>query len=137
MSSSKKTIQKSINVSLKISDRIEQTLRLFVKGLSERKGIDKNLWVKKFIKNIIYSKEEIVLTLYYKRSFDEELSASPASGRVGAAAGRSPVSLADKKITPITSDRGNHQEWLPSFTGERTIDIIIPNSIHGCKKKDL
>jgi len=46
--------------SSKISAEIfEQTLCLFVKGLPERKGIDKNIWVKSFIKNILYSKEEI------------------------------------------------------------------------------
>jgi len=61
----------------------------------------------------------------------------PASGRVGAAAGRSSVSLADKKITPISTDRGNHQEWLRDSSSSQTIDIILPNTIHGCKKKDL
>ena len=91
----------------------EQTLRLFVKGLSERKGIEKNLWAKKFIKRIIYSKEEILISLYYKSTFDTESSASPASGRVGAAAGRSLVSLADKKIPPIHKDKRDHQDWLP------------------------
>ena len=115
----------------------EQTLRLFVKGLSESKGIEKNLWAKKFIKSIKYSKEEIAVSFYYKGSSEEAKDLYPASGRVGAAAGRSVVSLADKKITPISTDRGNHQDWLPSSSGERTIDIIIPNSIHGCKKKDL
>ena len=29
------------------------------------------------------------------------------------------------------------EDWLPCFSGQRTIDIIIPNTIHGCKKKDL
>jgi len=90
----------------------EQTLRLFVKGLFERKGIEKNLWAKKFIKRIDYSKEEISITLYYKVSCEEESSSSKASGWVGAAAGRNSVSAADKKITPISNDRGNRQEWL-------------------------
>ena len=39
---------------------------------------------------------------------------------MGAAAGRSSVSLADKKITPISTDRGNHQDWLPFTTEFRT-----------------
>ena len=170
-------LSRSCSESLKISAEIfEQTLRLFVKGLFERKGIEKNLWAKKFIKSIVYSKEEIAISFYYKPEFlqqgnspeglademstifhhkcrgnpgicDSKLSDKssseevkpfyPASGRVGAAAGRSSVSLADKKITPISTDRGNHQDWLPCSLGQRTIDIIIPNSIHGCKKKDL
>jgi hypothetical protein len=90
----------------------EQTLRLFVKGLSGRKGIEKNLWAKKFIKSIKYCKEEIAVSFYYKSGSEEVKDLYPASGRVGAAASRSTVSLADKKITPISTDRGNYQEWL-------------------------
>jgi site-specific DNA recombinase len=100
--------------SLKISAEIfEQTLRLFVKGLSERKGIEKNLWLKKFIKGIKYSKKEIDISFYYKRGFEEVNPAYSASGRVGAAAGRSTELLAGKKITPIHMNRGNTQDWLP------------------------
>jgi len=124
--------------SLKISAEIfEQTLRLFVKGLFERKGIEKNLWAKKFIKSIVYCKEEIAVSFYYKSSSEEVKTFYPASGRVGAAAGRSIVSLADKKIIPIITDRDNHQEWLRDSSSSQTIDIILPNTIHGCKKKDL
>jgi len=72
-----------------------------------------------------------------KSGSEEVKDLYPASGRVGAAAGRSSVSLADKKITPTDICRGNDKDWLPCSSGERTIDIIIPNSIHGCKKKDL
>ena len=53
-----------------------------------------------------------MLTLYYKTGFENEDTLYLASGRVGAAAGRSVVSLADKKISPITTDRANHQDWL-------------------------
>ena len=85
----------SCSESLKISVEIfEQTLRLFVKGLYERKGIEKNLWAKKFIKSIKYSKEEIAVSFYYKSSSKEVKLFYPASGRVGAAAGRKAVSLA-------------------------------------------
>ncbi len=127
-----------VKVSLNIfSDRIEQTLRLFVKGLFERKGIEKNLWAKKFIKNIKYCKEEIAVSFYYKRSSEEVNPSYPASGRVGAAAGHSSRLSAGQKITPISTDRGNHQEWLPNSGNLQTIDIILPNTIHGCKKKDL
>ena len=50
-------------------DIFSQTLQLFVKGISERKGIEKNLWAKKFIKNIIYSKSDIQINLYYSSDF--------------------------------------------------------------------
>jgi site-specific DNA recombinase len=36
-----------------------------------------------------------------------------------------------------SSGSSERQVWLPCSSGQRTIDIIIPNSIHGCKKKDL
>ncbi len=39
--------------SSKISpDLFQQTLQLFVKGISEKRGVEKNLWAKKFIKEI-------------------------------------------------------------------------------------
>ncbi len=53
--------------SLKISsESFQNVLKFFTKGLRERKGPDKNLWAKKFIKKIDYSKEEIAITFYYK-----------------------------------------------------------------------
>ncbi|MBN2096925.1 MAG: recombinase family protein, partial [Candidatus Omnitrophica bacterium] len=100
--------------SAKISGEIfAQTLQHFVKIVPQTRGFEKNLWAKKFIKSIKYCKEEIAVSIYYKGSSEEAKDLHPASGRVGAAAGRSVVSLADKKITPISTDRGNHQEWLP------------------------
>jgi len=93
--------------------------------------------VKKFIKNIYYSKEEVAVILYYKRSSEDTNSFYTASGWVGAAACRNSVSTHPKKITPISTDRGNHQERLPDLGSPQTVDIILPNTIHGCKKKDL
>jgi hypothetical protein len=102
--------------SAKISAEIfAQTLQHFVQILPEKKGIEKNLWAKKFIKKIDYSKEEISVSLYYKRGSEEENSSNTASGWVGAAAGQSLVSSPPKKITPINIDRGNHQDWLPGL----------------------
>jgi len=78
-----------------------------------KKSVDKNIWVKKFIKSIIYSKEEILITLYYKTGFENEDTLCLASGRVGAAAGQALESGCGQKITPISTDRGNLQDWLP------------------------
>jgi hypothetical protein len=36
---------------------------LFVKGLREKKGIEKSFWAKKFIQSIVYSKEKVVVNL--------------------------------------------------------------------------
>jgi len=124
--------------SQKISPEIfEQTLCLFVKGLSERKGIDKNIWVKNFIKKIIYSKEEIFITFYYKRSFGEEERAIFGSGRVGATAAENAGAPQGKKITHTPRCMGNVTDMAPDLKFARTVDIILPNTIHGCKNKNL
>ena len=59
-------------------DQVEQALKNFLKGLAERKGLEKNLWGKNFIKKIIYSKEQIELNLYYFE--DPSLRPSTISG---------------------------------------------------------
>ncbi len=67
--------------SSKISpDIFGQTLQLFVKGISEKRGVDKNLWAKKFIKEIQYSESDIQINLYYSNNY-ENLNTSDFSGR--------------------------------------------------------
>jgi len=41
-----------------------------LKPLAQQKGIDRNLLVKKFIKNILYSKEQMQINFYYSEDFD-------------------------------------------------------------------
>ena len=50
-------------------EMFQDTLKTFIKGLAEKRGLEKNLWVKKFIKNIVYSKEQIELSLFYSTTF--------------------------------------------------------------------
>ncbi len=59
-----------------------QTLKIFTDILPKKKGIEKSLWVKKFIKRIDYSKEEITLLLYYKwvQGANPKISASDLAG---------------------------------------------------------
>ena len=61
-------------------DLFQQTLQLFIKGISERKGIEKNLWAQKFIKEIQYSESDIQINLYYSNNY-ENLNPSDFSGR--------------------------------------------------------
>lgn len=93
--------------------------------------------MKNFIKNITYSKDEIFITLYYKRSFREEERAIFGSGWVGAAAAENAEALEGKKITPTSTGRGNVTDMAPRPKFTRTVEIILPNVIHGCKKKDI
>jgi len=60
-----------------------------------------------------------------------------ASGCPHSAACRNSFSAHPKKITPISTDRGNHQAWLPDSGLPQTITVILPNNVHACKKKNL
>jgi len=54
-----------------------------------------------------------------------------------AAAAKNGGAREDKKIPYISRDIGDHKPWLPNPEPTQTIDIILPNTIHGCKKKNL
>jgi hypothetical protein len=54
----------------------------------------------------------------------EKKSPAPAQCRNGA-------------VTEKTLGASVRQQWLPDRGSYQTIDIILPNTIHGCKKKDL
>ncbi len=51
------------------SETFQSTLQHFLKTLPQKKGIEKNLLIKKFIKEIIYSKENIQINLYFSKNF--------------------------------------------------------------------
>lgn len=59
-------LSQSCSESAKISPEIfGQILQFFINGISQKRGIEKNLWAKKFIKDIVYSKSDIQINLYY------------------------------------------------------------------------
>ena len=66
---------------------LEQSLKSFVEEISKSKGVEKNIWAKKFIKRINYSKDEIKISLYYKECSEKASETQIPSGRVGATAG--------------------------------------------------
>jgi len=81
-----------------------QTLQSFTEILPEKKGIEKSLWVKKFIKKIEYSKEEIAISLYYRENPGEEIIASDAGGCPHPATGKGKHSDYPKEI-PVLLER--------------------------------
>jgi len=113
-----------------------QTLQYLVKILPQKKGIEKNLWVKKFIKRVDYSKEEIALSLYYK-SFKGTNYEISASGRVEENAGRNLDIIDFHKSLEMPGDSSDHTRWLPDSDSFQTIPIVLPNNIHACKRKNL
>jgi len=88
--------------------------------LSEKKGIEKSLWVKKFIKGIDYSRDEIALFLYCKGSFDKDHGIS-ASGRAKENAGRNSAVIDLKKGLGMSDWSSNRHGWLPQVVKFRTI----------------
>ena len=113
-----------------------QTLQNFTDILPEKKGIEKSLWVKKFIKRVDYSREEIALSLYYKGPEGAEHRIS-ASGRAEENTGRnSDPSICNNGLF-TSEDSLSDSEWLPDQNSLQTISIILPNIIHSCKKKNL
>lgn len=83
-----------------------------------------------------YSKEEIALSLYYKELEDADCGIS-ASGRAEENAGRNSVLSNSKKDHRITVDSLRSKRWLRGLDFPQTIPIILPNTIHTCKKKNL
>ena len=122
--------------------------------MTSQKGKLKNEWAKKFIKRIEYSKEEIEIVLYYHPEGEPILDSNTpklASGWVGAASGPNPNSFhsynsfcqtksgqsAHKKTRSIQKDTSGRSKWLPNPKFQQTISIILPNTIHKSKKKNL
>jgi hypothetical protein len=42
-----------------------------------------------------------------------------------------------QKIIPTPRYRDNHQDRLPACGSSQPVDIILPNAIRGCRKKNL
>jgi len=74
-----------------------------------------------------------LITLYYKRSFGENDFDGNGSGCPHPAAAISSGFLKEKR--PTFSEASF--KMAPDLEPNQTIDIILPNTIHGCKKKDF
>ena len=57
-------------------EAIISTLQNFLSALAERKGMERNLFAKRFIKGILYSKENLKITLFYSEN-SKKLKNSP------------------------------------------------------------
>ena len=70
-------------------ETIVSILKSFISILSQRRGVERNLLAKRFIKGILYSKENIKITLFYsensKNFLNSETKQSPALRKQGRA----------------------------------------------------
>ena len=74
-----------------------------------------SLWIEKFIKKVVYSKDEITICIYYRENFGEEAAKNDASGWVRAATGKDTNPDFNKENLTSTG-RGNSCGcicWLP------------------------
>ena len=112
---------------------LEKTLLLFIEGIKQRKGIYKNLWAKKFIKNIEYSSSDIKINLYSSVS-SESLKSSEFCGKNKQFRGKT---LDESSPEFQKSLAGDKISGSPSRTKSNYFSVVFPNTIHSCRKRNL
>jgi len=91
------------------TETIISILQSFLFGLAVKKGIERNLFAKRFIKEIIYSKENIKINLFYSENF-KNFSAGKSPARLQAGGAKIP---SDSEEIPIFS---NESKFVPETT---------------------
>jgi hypothetical protein len=98
-------------------ETFSQTLTSFLNSLSQTRGLERNLLCRKFIQQVIYSKESIRIEIFCSGNSRGLERNYPRLGRSG--------------------DSSVHKEWLPGRTGHRTIGFLMPNRIDCRKQRSL
>ncbi len=104
------------------TETIISILQSFLFGLATQKGIERNLFAKRFIKEIIYSKENIKINLFYSGNF-KNFSAGKSPARQLAGGAEIP---SENKENSIFS---NKSEFVSKTTSgrrrDRTFDLVF------------
>jgi len=110
---------------------LQNILKFFLETLAQKKGIERNLLIKKFIKNILYSKDQIQINLYYSKDFDTFINSILPSreGRDGYKKEKG------TSVFPSESPQFDLSTMAPDLKSLQTVPIILPNSIHQSKTK--
>jgi len=119
-------------------ETIASLLRSFLLFLSQRRGVERNLLVKRFIKYIVYSPEIIKITLFYSENLKDFLISETKENPALQKQGRANFLGADKE-TPFPPQQ---KEFVSNTTSAQnksfqTFSIILPNLIHKSRKKNL
>ena len=115
------------------SQTLQNILKIFLKSLAQQKGIERNLLIKKFIKNILYSKEQIQISLYYSEDFDAFSNSILLYG-VGVGGYKKEK---ETSISLSESPQFVMSKMAPLSKPLRTVPIILPNFIHQSKERNL
>jgi len=151
-----KGIEPSIQSSLYSSEKVKEIINRIVIASKLSGSYEKRAIVKKYVKEILYSKDVIEVVLFYgsnyspasinssaitkarapKQNTETVFCTHPKKTRQNSAAEKiiDERKIADIKIgAPLVCAENE----LPSAGPLRTITLIIPNTVHGCKKRDL
>ena len=121
---SKEGIEPSGSCSKFSIETIIFTLQFFLSTLSAKKGFERNLFVKRFIKEIIYSKENIKVNLFYSVNF-KNFSAGKSPARLQAGGAEIPF---DNKENLVFSNKSEFvSETTSGRGGSRTLTGYTPN----------
>jgi hypothetical protein len=107
---------------------ISDTLKFFLSELKIRKGIERNLLVKRFLSDILYSPENIKISFISRQNladFDGQNSPAPLE------AGRGEQSSLPENFEFVSSKNAAELKLNQTFT------IILPNLIHKSKRRNL
>ena len=125
---------------------VQKNLKDLVDYLEKASKIEQALIIKNYIKDILYSKESIQINmLCHPQLIDRQSIKNPAPllnvqacGWVGAAASPTVQEnfLAQKQKGVTLKSNSFIKHGSPWFNSQ-TFPIILPNTIHGCKKKNL
>jgi hypothetical protein len=114
---------------------VSQTLAAAVQDFSLKRGLEKNLFCRRLFQGIIYSKESIRINLVppaAESAAANEFIPDPVKASAhGARNEKSPDFVGGFSGNSIKDN------CLSRRSTNHIIPIILPNTIHHCKKKDL
>ena len=110
------------------TESISDTLKFFLAGLKTTKGIERNLFTKRFLSNIFYSPESIKIRFISRQSEGVALAKrSPAP----------PLAGLGEQTLPSSKSKFVSSFLAPEIKSPQTFSIILPNLIHKSKSKNL
>jgi len=127
-------------------DRTREILQSIVNASKLDSKMEKRLILKKHIKELLYSKETIEVILLYGANVEQARAQKqnpeaffcphPKKCRRGSAAEKI---IDEEKISDMKNGASLvcKEKTMVLSTPYRTISLIIPNTVHGCKKRDL
>ncbi len=128
------------------SEKVREIIEKIVSASKLQGNIEKRTVIKRHIKELLYSKEAIEVILYYGATYDLARAQKPhpaaffcphpkkcRRGSVGEKIMNEEKTAAEKIGTALVCS----ENQLPLNDFSKTISLIIPNVIHGCKKRDL